>query len=177
MQAHKIFSRAGVIFLGTISLLLSDCTDQESVSITLSQPVVFSINEATVNSSGKDFEINASLDIRNSAELTDYINKIEAIEIKHIEYIVSGSSASDISLTNSKIETSSGFDVGTAQTIQFSNNNTGEFMLQPPGVNDLSTRLKGAGQDNMKLLGRLSRTPLAATLTVNFRLTVKARAN
>jgi hypothetical protein len=177
MLAYNIFFRSGRVLLFGLCLLFSQCQDDDTVLLSITQPVVFSINEATVNSSGKDFEITASIDIRNNTDLIDYLNKVETIEINLIDYTISGSSSADISLINGIVETSSGLNVTDARQILFTNNSTGEFNLQPPGINDLSTRLKGSGHDNLKLLGRLTRTPFTCTLTVNFHLTLKARSS
>ncbi|MBX2895501.1 MAG: hypothetical protein KF763_08660 [Cyclobacteriaceae bacterium] len=177
MLAYNIFFRSGGVLLFGLCLLFSQCQDDDTILLSITQPVVFSINEAAVNSSGKDFEINAGIDIRNNAEVIDYLNKIEALEINLIDFTISGSSSADISLLNGIIETSSGLDVTEARQILFTNSSTGKFNLQPPGINDLSTRLKGSGHDNLKLLGRLTRTPFTCTLTVNFHLLIKARAS
>jgi len=177
MLAYRILLRAGLILLLGASVLLTACNDWETIDLSTSQSVVFSINETTVNSSGKDYEVTAPIDIRSNPELLNYLKLIETVEINHIEYTVSESSAEDISLNNGVIKTSAELDVVKARSIPFSNTSgTGEFNLNPPGVNDLSTRLKGTGYDNLKLFGRLTRTPLTCTVTVTFHMHVKARA-
>ena len=152
------------------------CEDLDTISFDVSQPVVFSINETAVNSSGKDYEVTASIDISQNPDLIDYLDRLEEVELNHIEYTISNATFQDISLNNASIETSSGLDVVAAKSIALSTGSSGELSLNAPGVNDLETRLKGSGRDQLKLFGDLTRTPLACTVTVTFHLTVKARA-
>jgi hypothetical protein len=152
------------------------CEDLDTISFDVSQPVVFSINETAVNSSTIDYEVIASINISQNPDLIDYLDRLEEVELNHIEYAISNATFQDISLNNASIETSSGLDVVAAKSIALSTGSSGELSLNPPGVNDLETRLKGSGRDQLKLFGDLTRTPLACTVTVTFHLTVKARA-
>lgn len=152
------------------------CQDLDTISLDISQPVVFSINETAVNSSGIDYDVTATIDISQNADLTDYHDRIESIEINHIEYAISNATFQDINLSNASIETSSGLDIVAAKLIALSTGSSGELTLNPPGVNDLETRLRGSGSDQLKLFGDLTRTPLMCAVTVTFHLTVKARA-
>lgn len=151
------------------------CEDLETVSLDISHPVVFSVNETAVNSSGIDYDVTATIDISQNTDLTDYLDRIESIEINHIEYAISNATFQDINLNNASIETSTGLDIVAAKSIALSTGSSGELSLNPPGVNDLETRLQGSGIDQLKLFGDLTRTPLACTVTVTFHLTVKAR--
>ena len=176
MLATKILLRTfSILCLATLSLFIA-CEDLDTISFDVSQPVVFSINETAVNSSGKDYEVTASIDISQNPDLIDYLDRLEEVELNHIEYTISNATFQDISLNNASIETSSGLDVVAAKSIALSTGSSGELSLNPPGVNDLETRLKGSGRDQLKLFGDLTRTPLACTVTVTFHLTVKARA-
>jgi hypothetical protein len=176
MLASKILLRLfSILCFAMLSLFIS-CEDLDTISFDVSQPVVFSINETAVNSSGKDYEITASINISQNLDLIDYLDRLEEVDIKHIEYTISNATFQDISLNNASIETSSGLDIVAAKSIALSSGSSGELSLNPPGVNDLETRLQGSGSDQLRLFGDLTRTPLACTVTVTFHLTVKARA-
>lgn len=176
MLASKILLRIfSILCFATLSLFMA-CEDLETISFDVSQPVVFSVNETTVNSNGIDYDITATIDISQNSDLQNYLNRIEDVELNHIEYAISNATFQDISLNNASIETSSGLDIVAAKSIALSTGSSGELSLNAPGVNDLETRLKGSGRDQLKLFGDLTRTPLACTVTVTFHLTVKARA-
>jgi len=176
MLAPKFLFRILSLFAFSTLFFLSACEDFDTISLEISQPVVFTVNETEANSNGKDYDITASINISQNPDLMDYINRIEEVEINHIEYAISGASHQDIRLNNALIETSAGLDIISAQSIALSNSSSGEFDLNAPGINDLETRLKGSGRDNLKLFGDLTRTPLTCTVTVTFHLNVKARA-
>jgi hypothetical protein len=176
MVITKILYRiVSVAFLTALCTFIA-CEDLDTISFDVSQPVAFSVNETTTNSSGKDYDVSATINIQQNADLVDYLDRIEEIEINHIEYAISNASPSDISLNNASIETSSGLDIVMAKSIALNNTSTGELTHNPPGINDLVSRLKGSGMDQLKLFGDLTRTPLTCTITVTFHLTVKARA-
>jgi hypothetical protein len=177
MTVFKIINRiASLIVLGALATFAS-CEGPETISLETSQPVVFIINEAAVNSSGKDYDVTANIDLRQNPDAMDYLNRIEAVEIVHIEYAVSDANPQDISLNNAAMETSAKLDIIGAKSISLSNSSTGEFVFNAPGINDLETRLRGSGYDVLNLFGGLTRTPLACKVTVTFHLNIKARAN
>ncbi|HRE65357.1 MAG TPA: hypothetical protein PLM56_17130 [Cyclobacteriaceae bacterium] len=169
MRGLSVFSFAA------LSLLLS-CENLETISLETSQTVTFLVNEPTTNSNGIDYEVTSAIDISQNPDLTGLLNRIKQIKINHIEYVISGADPQGISLNNASIETSSGLDIVVAKSIALTNASSGELKGNPPGVNDLNTRLQGSGTDQLKLFGDLSRTPLVCTVTVTFHLTVKANA-
>lgn len=176
MLASKFLLRTTSVIALVLFGLFSACEDLDTISLEISQPIVFTVNETEANSNGKDYEVISTIDISQNPDLTDYLNRIEEVEINHIEYVISGASHQDIRLNNALIETSAGLDIISAESIALSNSSSGEFDLNAPGVNDLATRLKGSGGDNLKLFGDLTRTPLNCTVTVTFHLSIKARA-
>jgi len=176
MLANKILLRGLSVFsFAALSLLLS-CENLETISVETSQTVTFLVNEPTTNSNGIDYEVTSTIDISQNPDLTGLLNHIKQIEINHIEYVISGADPQGISLNNASIETSSGLDIVVAKSIALNNASSGELKGNPPGINDLNTRLQGSGKDQLKLFGDLSRTPLVCTVTVTFHLTVKANA-
>ncbi|MCW5910617.1 MAG: hypothetical protein KIT62_06055 [Cyclobacteriaceae bacterium] len=164
-----------VFGLSALSLLTA-CEDPDTITLEISEPVVFSVNETAVNSSGKDYDVSAWLDISQNPDVISYINKIEEVKVIHIEYAVSNADPQDISLNEGTIATSAGFDIIKSLPLPLSNTSSGQLTFHPPGVNDLATRLKGSGKDHLHLSGYLTRTPLICTVTVTFHLSIKARA-
>lgn len=175
MLATRILLRAfSTLSFAALSLFFS-CDEVETISLETSQAVTFLVNDPTVNSNGKDYEVMATINISQNPDLAQYLYRIEQVEINHIEYVISGANPQDISLNNASIETSSGLDIVVAKSIALNNTSSGELTGNPPGINDLNTRLRGSGTDQLTLFGDLTRTPIVCTVTVTFHLHVKAR--
>lgn len=139
-------------------------------------PVVFAVSDAEDNSGGKDYEITGLLDLSQNPDVISYINRLEEIEVNHIEYEISNATPEDIVLNEGTISTSAGFDIVDGLNITLSNSNSGTFSLHAPGVNDLATRLISNEKDQLRLSGFLTRTPLMCNVTITFHLSIKARA-
>jgi hypothetical protein len=175
MLIMKILSKAtAVICLITLCTFMA-CEDLETISLDITQPATFTINDQSANTNGRNYSLITPIDISLNPDLADYLDRIEKVEVNHIEYSISNSGPQDISLTNASIKTSSNLDIIDLQSISLSNG-TGELTPNPPGINDLVSRLKGSGSDQVKLSGYITRTPVNCIATVTFHLTVKVRA-
>jgi hypothetical protein len=176
MVITKILYRiVSVAFLTALCTFIA-CEDLDTISLDITQSATFVIEDESVNSNGKDYSLIAPLDISQNPDLADYLDRIEEVAVKHIEYSISNSGSPGISLTNAAIKTSSNLDIIEAQPMSLSDGSSGELTPSPPGINDLVSRLKGSGSDQVKLSGYLSRTPVDCTVTATFHLTVKVRA-
>jgi hypothetical protein len=176
MLIVKFFSRATALICLTTLCTFMACEDLDTVSLDITESATFTINDQSANTNGKDYSLTTPIDISLNPDLADYLDRIEKVEVNHIEYSISNSGPQDISLTNATIKTSSNLDIIDLQSISFSNGSSGELTPNPPGINDLVSRLKGSGSDQVKLSGYITRTPVNCIATVTFHFTVKVRA-
>ena len=139
--------------------------------------VPYTVNETTVNPTGKSYTDSRLLDVSSDPDVAQYASKLKKFKLNKITYTVTDANPNTVLFTNgSLIVVSSGKTLATASSINLSSSTETELTADIAGFNDLASKLLANKKETIKMMGTLSSTPVTFTLTLKFYLTTTASA-
>jgi hypothetical protein len=176
MKTKSIISILLLIAFGTFSSCdLFDKADDVSFDVTL--PLDFSINETADNPGGKAYADTKLLDATSNAEVAKYASKIKEFKVNKITYTISSVNPGGVTFNSGTlVVSSSGTTIATAGNVALTNVSDVELSANTAGFNELAANLLDDKQEEVKLQGTFTKTPIAFTLSCKFYVTITANA-
>jgi hypothetical protein len=137
-------------------------------------PVVYTVNETAVSTTGKSYSDTKTLNVTSDAEIAKYANKLKGFSVRKITYTITGATPATVTFSNGKLLTASGKTISSISSVNLSSSTETELTADATGINDLTSTLVSSKQAGITLQGTLSQTPVAFILTIRFYLTVTA---
>jgi hemolysin activation/secretion protein len=149
--------------------------DDVTFDATLSLPFV--INETAVNASGKDFSDSKLLNAASDPEVAKYASKINEFKVNKVTYTISGANPNTVTFTNGTLKVASTSKViASASSINLASTTETDLTADTAGFTELASKLLDDKQETIQLQGRLSKTPVAFTVTFKFYVSITAGA-
>jgi hypothetical protein len=149
--------------------------DDVTFDATLSLPFV--INETAVNASGKDYSDSKLLNASSDPEVAKYASKINKFKVNKITYTISGANPNTVTFTNGTLKiASTSKTIATATSVNLASTTETDLTADTAGFDELAAKLLDDKQETIQLQGRLSKTPVAFTVTFKFYVSITAGA-
>jgi hypothetical protein len=167
-----------LLFIALSIFSACELTDKpEDIAFDVIVPVSFSINDQTVNATGKSYSEVETLNAAINPDVAQYSDKIKEFVVNKITYTISGASPTSVNFTNGVLKISATDNtIATAGTISLANTTETSLNLNSAGISELATKLLDDKQEIILLQGTNSRTPVTFKITFKFYLTAKADA-
>lgn len=149
--------------------------DDVTFEATLSLPFV--INETAVNANGKDYSDSKLLNASSDPEVAKYASKINKFKVNKITYTISGANPNTVTFTNGTLKiASTSKTIATATSVNLASTTETDLTADTAGFDELAAKLLDDKQESILLQGRLSKTPVAFTVTFKFYVSITAGA-
>jgi hypothetical protein len=149
----------------------------EDIAFDVIVPISFSINDQTVNATGKSYSEVETLDATVNPDVALYSDKIKEFVVNKITYTISGANPTSVTFADGVLKISATDNtIATAGTISLANTAETNLNLNSTGISELATKLLDDKQEIILLQGTLSKTPVTFNITFKFYLTTKADA-
>jgi hypothetical protein len=176
MKTKALLSILILTVFGTFSSCdLLDKADDVSFDVTL--PLNFVINEGEDNPSGKAYSDTELLDATSDPDVAKYASKIKEFKVNKITYSISSVNPGGVTFNSGSIVVSStGTTIASAGNVGLTSVSDVELTANTAGFNELAAKLLDDKQEEIKLQGTFTSTPIAFTLSCKFYVTITANA-